>query len=353
MGKKKLIICPYTLDELRDLYLVQNKSVPQIAKTTGLSQSYIQRKLNSHGIYKSKDLCLISQGMKKWIDRDELYDFYITQRHTTEETAEHFNVHERTIRRNLRAFGIRKSISDQRSLRSERVKEKYGTSEVQNSEYYREYILPKMLQKLKETTREKYGVDYVFQSPEIKKSIRNTFMEKYGVSNPNQSPEQRHKGFSRYFYEEEKFDSGWELALWIYAHEHGEEIEHEPVRLTYFVEGKEHYYFPDFRYKGELVEIKGNHLMDENGVLIDRDTGETNDLLKAKTECMRQNNVIVWNQKDVQFAIDYVRQKYGRTYLRSFKRFKQPGEKSHKTNRTRKKEKRQELAARPLRLSRN
>lgn len=42
----------------------------------------------------------------------------------------------------------------------------------------------------------------------------------------------------RYLYQNQHFDSSWELALWIYAKDHNEEIEREPCCFEYEFEGK-------------------------------------------------------------------------------------------------------------------
>lgn len=319
---KKTYKRPYDIDLLRELYLTENMSAPQIAKKFDLPLFSVEHDLSRNGIHKPRELLLLSQGCKKWINEEDLREFYLVQNHSILDTAKHFNVHEKTIRRNLKAFGIKKPLESQRILRNQKMLEKYGTPEFQNSEHYRKDVVPKMMAKMKETNLRKYGVEHVSQLSEVKEATRRTFLKKYGCGNPNQSPEQRHKGFSKYYYKGLRFDSGWELALWIYAKDHNEDIEREPIRIEYESEGLTHYYFPDFRYKGELVEIKGDHLINENGVLIDRGTGASNANLKAKTDCMRKHGVRILRQKDVQFALDYVRVKYGSYYLRSFKRFK-------------------------------
>lgn len=319
---KKTYKRPYDIDSLRELYLTQNMSARQIAERFNLPLSVIEGDLCRYEIRKPAALRIFSQGCKKWIDKEELYEFYIIQNHSTEEAAEHFHVHERTIRRNLKVFGIKKSMQAQRLLRNQVMQQKYGTPEIQNSEYYRKNILSKMLKKMKQTNLKKYGVEYTAQVPEVKNSIKQTCLKKYGYENPNQSPEQRHKGFSRYYYQGLKFDSGWELALWIYAKEHNENIEREPIQLEYEHAGRIHYYFPDFRYKEELVEIKGSHLINKKGVLTNRCQKTTNGLLLAKTKCMHEHGVKILGQKEIQFALNYVRCKYGNDYLKSFKCFK-------------------------------
>lgn len=100
----------YTRDQLYVQYISLNKTAKEIALMFHTNENVIRGDLKKYGIYKPKDLCLISQGQRKTINRQELYDYYITENHSTEETAKYFNVHERTIRRRLREFNIVKSV---------------------------------------------------------------------------------------------------------------------------------------------------------------------------------------------------------------------------------------------------
>lgn len=121
-------------------------------------------------------------------------------------------------------------------------KEKYG------DEYFNNY------EKCKRTKKAKYGDEY-FNNYE--KGVK-TLLLRYG----------RVFNISNYKYDEVLFDSSWELALWIYAKDHGEEIEREPCYFEYEFEGKKHKYFPDFRYKGKLIEIKPKSAFNKKGELI-------------------------------------------------------------------------------------
>jgi len=92
--------------------------------------------------------------------------------------------------------------------------------------------------------------------------------------------------------------------------------------LTYFVNEKEHRYYPDFQIGNTLVEIKGSHLIDKNtGMLIYpyKYSDHLKQVLVAKSECMRANNVFILTTEEMKDVIDYVKYRYGRGYLKSFK----------------------------------
>lgn len=288
----------YTRDQLYTQYISLNKSAKEIALIFHTTENIIRYDLKKYEIYKPKDLCLISQGQRKVISKQELYNYYITENHSTEETAKYFNVHERTIRRRLREFNIVKSIELQTHASYKSQLERYGGFYMQ-SDYYKKNVVPKMLDNMKHTCLRKYGTESYFQTMEFHKEAN-----------------------LRYYFQGERFDSSWELALWIYAKDHGEEIQRCPCVFSYVYNNKRHKYFPDFLYKGEFVEIKGSQLLDKDGNLIEMSSRKTNGRLRAKQRCMEKNNVQLWEYEKIKFALDYVKERYGADYLKTYKRRK-------------------------------
>lgn len=144
-------------------------------------------------------------------------------------------------------------------------------------------------EKAKQTCKERYGADYWQCSEVFKIGLR----------------ERISKACKKYRYDNITFDSSWELALWIYAEDHNEEIEREPCQFEYEYNGAMHTYIPDFRYKGKLLEIKGDHYKD--------------DKTKAKLLVAKENDIQVLYQKDVQPYLDYMKQKEGRLWRLKYK----------------------------------
>ena len=201
-------------------------------------------------------------------------------------------------------------------------------------------------EKLKQTCLKKYGVDHAMKVPEIvdkalanqlktfkknygchfwktdefKKKAEATCLEKFGVPNFAQTEEFRYKRFQQYNYNGEIFDSSWELAVWIYAKDHNEDIVHEPETLEYEFEGKMYKYFPDFRYKGKLIEVKGDHFFNEAGEMINPFAEEQTGKTEAKHQCGLVNNVIFYKTAEVTPFLEYINNTYGKDYLASFKR---------------------------------
>lgn len=302
-------------EELYEYYIVKDLTMPQTAKHFGVGEQIVRKYCRLYGFYKErKELDL---KMKKVIDKDELIQYYITENHSNEETAAYFNIHERTLRRRLREFNIIKPIDLQVECSQVHQKEKYGSLFTQ-SQYYRDNVKDKMLAKVYQTCEQKYGCKHVGQLESVKEKKAQTCINKYGVPLYTLTKEYHIFCTHKYKYEGVSFDSSWELALWIYAKDHGEPIQRTPCRLTYYCDNKRHYYFPDFLYKGALIEIKGDHLLDEDGQLIDFYKTGLDSQMAAKQQCMKDNNVFLWTRSNIQFAITYVNNKYGTSYLYSF-----------------------------------
>lgn len=212
--------------------------------------------------------------------------------------------------------------------------QKYGCENVFQAQTVKE--------KCKQTNLIKYGHENCMQSDEIKTKLRQTCLEKYELTNGGwsefaqikikqtnlekygteyfwQSSYYQKTAHKKYYYDNIYFDSSWELALWIFAKDHNEEIERCPIKFEYYVGDKLHYYFPDFRYKNQIIEIKGNQFLDENGMLKVCYNNMTGEIVKAKHRCILDNKVEIWPKNKVQFALDYIKQTYGKDYLKQFK----------------------------------
>lgn len=155
--------------------------------------------------------------------------------------------------------------------------ERYGNPNYQNFE------------KIRQTCIERYGVDNVWKVKEIHKKCKDTLEDKTGKRCAN-------LGNYAVYYNGLKFDSRSELLFYMWCKENGKEIEQTKDYFTYYVNGIEHIYYPDFKVDDEIIEIKGEHLIDDEGYLLDFSTKER---LIEKTECLRKNNVKIIKSKEV------------------------------------------------------
>lgn len=151
-----------------------------------------------------------------------------------------------------------------------------------------------------------------------KEKIKATNLKKFGVESPMQNHSIRVKAQKRYTYENQYFDSSWELAVWIWAKENSKKIIREPCSFSYEYNGTIHQYFPDFSINDELIEVKGDQFF-ENGKMICPWNRKQDDVYEAKHRCMLAHNVHIWKRENVKEALDYVQKTHGRKFLESFR----------------------------------
>ena len=165
----------------------------------------------------------------------------------------------------------------------------------------------------------KYGVNCSFsinKDSKVKKSI-NTKMKKYGTLTMCSH---------RFEYNGIKFDSKDELYFYVYNHDILKNDIKRGDIFEYIFNGKNHKYFCDFKVNGENIEIKGGHLVDENGLRFPYvSQSKINPILKqkqynAKYECMKNNNVKIVSTKSDEMCkiISIVDERYGKDYIKSF-----------------------------------
>lgn len=206
---------------------------------------------------------------------------------------------ENTTFTNLERYGCTNVMSSQQV--KAKVIERYGGSSP--------FCLKEVRDKRDRTVKEKYGVDNVFQIPAFIEWNKQNQINTYGGVGWLSSYQQHL--YNRYKYDEKYFDSSWELALWIYAKDHDESIVREPIRLLYKFEDKDHIYIPDFKYKGELIEIKGDHFF-RGGKMICPYDRNLDELFNAKYQCMLANNIKIMRYNDIKFALNYCKEKYNK-----------------------------------------
>lgn len=148
----------------------------------------------------------------------------------------------------------------------------------------------------------KYGVENQFQRREIIDKIKDTKIDEYGSLSLGVH--------ANYKYNNIKFDSSTELYFYIYHHNILKDNICRGKHFEYFINEISHIYECDFLLNNENIEIKGNHLINENMELIDG-YGDGH-VLKEKTQCMRDNNVkiILSDSKEMKEIIKLVEKQF-------------------------------------------
>lgn len=174
-------------------------------------------------------------------------------------------------------------------------------------------------EKTKQTNLKKYGSDNVARNEKVRNKYKETMLKTYGVEYSMQSKEIRDKAVKRYLYENQHFDSSWELAVWIWANDLGKHIEKEPFGIEYEHDGKTHIYFPDFKIDDVLIEIKGDQFFAEDGTMQNPFDHTKDEIMEVKIQCGLQHGVQIWAKKEMKPILNYIKTKYGTQYLNQFR----------------------------------
>lgn len=274
---------------------------------------------------------------------------------------------ENIINSNIKKYGVNSSLSSpiirekskqtlinkygvDNPQKSEEIKEKtrktnnikYGKNSYMQTEEYKEksrktsYIKygysnpvksPLVKEKIINTNIEKYGSPCYFQTKEFKEKAAKTNIEKYGVKHPMQNPEIIKNAIRDYTYKGIGFDSSWELAYYIWCEDHNIKIERAYEPFIYFdSKNKPHGYYPDFKLNGTFIEVKGGHLINEKRELIipykSAQGNEADDIRHHKTLLIRKlinkKELKILPQSFMKFLLKWVKNKYGKNYLKSF-----------------------------------
>lgn len=186
--------------------------------------------------------------------------------------------------------------------------EKYGS--------YEEYVKQSHKKRI-ETLKNKYGkaaspkqiesARNLCASEEFKSKRKQTCLEKYGT--------EVFWGKCGYKFDDIYFDSSYELYYYIYLKDNNIEFQYHPKSLKYTTaDGNQHDYYPDF-FTDHYIEIKPSRFY-KNGYVLSRNEEEP---LVEKSKCIHDNNVEVLTEKELETAFNFVKQKYGSSYVNSFK----------------------------------
>ena len=165
------------------------------------------------------------------------------------------------------------------------------------------------VEQARKTYFERTGYVNPYYNPEVIEHRFDAYERRTGFRNPSHNPEVISKMRARYYYDGQRFDSSWELAYYIWLKDHNIPFEFHIDPIDYSYQGKRHRYFPDFKVKNELVEIKGPQLL--------KLMQESNSLDNAKYRCMIDHNVKIIT--DCSEYLNYIEKKYGEDYMQQFR----------------------------------
>ena len=160
-------------------------------------------------------------------------------------------------------------------------------------------------QKAKETNIKNHGGHHNFVDKDWLKEKRNIMLDKYGVEYIAQSAEWQKKTSDKFeclgavsgtwYYDNKYFDSFWEIAFYIVLKEHNIEFKYHPSLDLYYTneKGTISQYRPDFQIGDKLIEIKGDHFFNAEGLPISC----RGDDWSLKLKYMESLGVVLFTQK--------------------------------------------------------
>ena len=257
-----------------------------------------------------------------------------------------YNNEEQRKQTNLQTYGVENVLckeSNQRLIAEQTKLERYGNKNFTNTEKSNQTKILKYnksgynnYEKTKQTNLIKYNTEHVFLVDKVKQKIKNTIKERYGVEWPMQNPDIKIKAaetflnnidnhklkINTYYYNNLKFDSKPELEYYIWLTDNKIDfIYHPDIKLEYYVKEEKHYYLPDFLINNnELHEIKGLHFFrnqDPTDIMICPFDETRNERYECKYKCMIQHNVKIIT--DFELYESHINTVYGKDYLTQFK----------------------------------
>lgn len=177
--------------------------------------------------------------------------------------------------------------------------------------FYHALDNPNVWEKIKENNKNNYGVEFSTQRLEVKEKIVKSHKKHFGYNNYVQSPLAK-PGKHTYFYNNILFDSSWELAYYIWLTDNNIFFVYHPeISFKYYTaDNKLHFYKPDFLVKDKYVEIKSDYLVNENCLF---------KIPNEKIKCMNDNKITILYYNDIKPILKYIRNTYGKNYIKSFK----------------------------------
>jgi len=235
-------------------------------------------------------------------------------------------VKERTKQNNIEKYGVEwpMQVEENKKKRAKTVLEKYGVEYISQADVVKQHTKetfirkfgvehPMMLDEIKEkqrnTFRKHFGVDSPLQDETIKEKTFKTNIERYGGKSPMCSHDVRSKARSKYVFDDINFDSGAELAYYIWLKDNGISFEYHPKAITYVDnDNVERKYFPDFLVDGKLHEIKGDYWW----------KNASDEKRKTVEKCVDK----ILFKRDYAKYLLYVKEKYGDDFIINCKRKK-------------------------------
>jgi hypothetical protein len=313
--RKKTCLIKYGVDSPLKAELVKEKIRQTSIKKYGVPyhqqneiqykkiQDSIQNKYGVDNIFKDKETMVVARekAKKTMFDRygveytmesstlKEKHDATMIERYGAKCACGNKEINEKKKETNFKKYGTR-AFNTEKSKQT--FMEKYGVEWNSQAEECKE--------SRRITCLEKYGVDNPWKSEDVRNKIKNTMLERYGIEN---GAFLLKKGYA-YYYEDNIFDSSWELAYWIYCNDFGIKIERN---YNFIILRDGHKFYPDFKKENYFVEIKSNFWKKAQG-----------NWENKKLSCI-ENNIEIIDDSKIGLYLNYIKDTYPKNYLKSYR----------------------------------
>lgn len=179
---------------------------------------------------------------------------------------------------------------------TEEFKQKAKATNIERYGYEQASKAPEIQEKMKQTNLRIFGTEYASQNQQIKNKVKQTLFTHYGTY---------HVASQKFKYQDIYFDSFPELCIYLYCINNNIKVEREPIELKYIYNSKEYNYYPDFKINNDLIEIKGNQFLTEDGEWCNPYDHTLDKQMEAKHQCALANNVKILYNADYQKYIDW------------------------------------------------
>ena len=164
---------------------------------------------------------------------------------------------------------------------------------------------------------------HALQDADYKKNIvlkrQRTCIERFGTKNIGQLEEFRKRAKKKYRYDNLQFDSIPEIAYYIWLKDNNIDFTYQPTSFEFVFEGKKHKYFPDFIVEGQLVELKGDQFLKEDGTWRCPWDPQQDSLYEAKHQAAIQHGAKIMYSADYMIYVKYTQDKYNKRFFKQFR----------------------------------
>ena len=179
---------------------------------------------------------------------------------------------------------------------TEEFKQKAKATNIERYGYASASKAPEIQEKMRQTNLRIFGTEYASQNQQIKNKIKQTLFANYGTY---------HVASQKFKYQDIYFDSFPELCIYLYCINNNIKVKREPIELKYIYNSKEYSYYPDFKINDELIEVKGNQFLTEDGKWCNPYDHTIDEQMEAKHQCALANNVKILYNNDYQKYLDW------------------------------------------------